>query len=434
MNCKYLDQYGTLKALALSSIVLLGLSSSAHATVLAYEGFVYTPGAGLAGLNGGTGTWTTAWNSAETQTGTAIGNDVIQADSLTYTDSQNNVLQTAGGKLLNTASGGVASNGGRSLTRISSGTTWISYLSKRVGDPDGDPANGLYPRGANLATFDLSDASGANQERLNLGPKNSGSSYTTTGGDVLDYVQFRYPSLSVGVLETNLPNKETTRPTPQPATGLVRDAYANQLVQNTNLYVIRIDHLGDATVADDIRVWINPRLDQEPSNSAVSFAYVGADLIAAANTQLVPAGCAPGGAGGAPACSPFGARNFGEQSFDRLRLFAAAATAAGPYAEIQFDEFRVATTFQEAAPMVATNLPGDFNNDGDVNAADYTVWRDNFGAATEASLNGNGDGVAGVGPGDYALWKMKFGTHRMVPARSAAAFQNRRRCSLSSSA
>jgi hypothetical protein len=54
-------------------------------------------------------------------------------------------------------------------------------------------------------------------------------------------------------------------------------------------------------------------------------------------------------------------------------------------------------------------LPGDFNGDNIVDAADYTVWRDNLGAADESSLMGNGDGLDGVDPGDYALWKSNFG-------------------------
>jgi hypothetical protein len=58
-------------------------------------------------------------------------------------------------------------------------------------------------------------------------------------------------------------------------------------------------------------------------------------------------------------------------------------------------------------PEVA--LPGDFNGDGSVDAADYTVWRDNLGAADESSLNGNGDGVNGVDQADYDLWKSQFG-------------------------
>lgn len=57
----------------------------------------------------------------------------------------------------------------------------------------------------------------------------------------------------------------------------------------------------------------------------------------------------------------------------------------------------------------SAGTPGDFNGDGIVNAADYTTWRDNLGAPTEAALNNNGDGVGGVTALDYALWKQSFG-------------------------
>ena len=63
-------------------------------------------------------------------------------------------------------------------------------------------------------------------------------------------------------------------------------------------------------------------------------------------------------------------------------------------------------TLNSTGPM---GLPGDFNGDNIVDAADYTVWRDNLGAADESSLMGNGDGLDGVDPGDYALWKSNFG-------------------------
>jgi hypothetical protein len=53
--------------------------------------------------------------------------------------------------------------------------------------------------------------------------------------------------------------------------------------------------------------------------------------------------------------------------------------------------------------------PGDFNNDGRVDAADYVVWRNNVGALDEVLIGNNGDGVAGVGIGDYLLWKEYFG-------------------------
>ena len=55
--------------------------------------------------------------------------------------------------------------------------------------------------------------------------------------------------------------------------------------------------------------------------------------------------------------------------------------------------------------------PADFNNNGTVDAADYTVWRNNLGlmdTATRATGDANGDGD--VTPADYAAWKTAFGS------------------------
>ncbi|MCA9239119.1 MAG: RICIN domain-containing protein [Planctomycetales bacterium] len=57
---------------------------------------------------------------------------------------------------------------------------------------------------------------------------------------------------------------------------------------------------------------------------------------------------------------------------------------------------------------VTAQFAGDYNNDGSVDAADYTVWRDNLGAANEAALSFNGDG-GGVDQGDYEVWRQNFG-------------------------
>ncbi len=59
--------------------------------------------------------------------------------------------------------------------------------------------------------------------------------------------------------------------------------------------------------------------------------------------------------------------------------------------------------------VFSAGLPGDYNGDGFVNAADYTVWRDNLGATEDGGvLNGNGTGGI-VDVGDFDLWKMNFG-------------------------
>ena len=59
--------------------------------------------------------------------------------------------------------------------------------------------------------------------------------------------------------------------------------------------------------------------------------------------------------------------------------------------------------------VIEEGLAGDYNDDGTVDLADFTVWRDNLNAADESSLNGNGDGLNGVDDADYTLWANNFG-------------------------
>ncbi|TWT31068.1 PEP-CTERM motif protein [Posidoniimonas corsicana] len=67
-------------------------------------------------------------------------------------------------------------------------------------------------------------------------------------------------------------------------------------------------------------------------------------------------------------------------------------------------------------------LPGDYNADGAVDTADYTVWRDNLG--TDFALSGNGDeqgaseGV--VDQADYDLWRGQYGAGAAPGAASPA--------------
>jgi hypothetical protein len=50
---------------------------------------------------------------------------------------------------------------------------------------------------------------------------------------------------------------------------------------------------------------------------------------------------------------------------------------------------------------------GDYNRDGVVDAADYTVWHDILGSTTDLSADGNENGV--IDAGDYNVWKTHFG-------------------------
>jgi hypothetical protein len=61
--------------------------------------------------------------------------------------------------------------------------------------------------------------------------------------------------------------------------------------------------------------------------------------------------------------------------------------------------------------VIQQRLPGDFNADGIVDAADYVVWRKTLG--TNFALNGNGENTGGsanvVDQADYVLWQKQYG-------------------------
>ncbi|TWT35282.1 hypothetical protein KOR34_01700 [Posidoniimonas corsicana] len=72
---------------------------------------------------------------------------------------------------------------------------------------------------------------------------------------------------------------------------------------------------------------------------------------------------------------------------------------------------------------VSDLLTGDYNGDGVVNAADYTVWRDSLGqdVAPGSGADGNGDGA--VNQADYNVWRSNYGSSiggGLSPAASPA--------------
>ncbi|TWT37099.1 hypothetical protein KOR34_20460 [Posidoniimonas corsicana] len=66
-------------------------------------------------------------------------------------------------------------------------------------------------------------------------------------------------------------------------------------------------------------------------------------------------------------------------------------------------------------------LAGDYNNDGVVDAADYTNWRDTLGdsVATGDGADGNGNGV--IDSGDYDVWRDNYGASSSAAAGTGVA-------------
>jgi hypothetical protein len=57
------------------------------------------------------------------------------------------------------------------------------------------------------------------------------------------------------------------------------------------------------------------------------------------------------------------------------------------------------------------SIPGDYNRDGVVNAADYTVWRDTLGSTSDLRANGDNSGASAgiVDAADCEFWRARFG-------------------------
>ncbi|MEX2171966.1 MAG: autotransporter-associated beta strand repeat-containing protein [Pirellulales bacterium] len=75
-----------------------------------------------------------------------------------------------------------------------------------------------------------------------------------------------------------------------------------------------------------------------------------------------------------------------------------------------------ANTLRLEVDSTAIALAGDYNGNGIVDAADYTVWRDTLGSTTD--FVADGDQSQTIDQGDYEVWVANFGT---APVASTAA-------------
>jgi hypothetical protein len=69
--------------------------------------------------------------------------------------------------------------------------------------------------------------------------------------------------------------------------------------------------------------------------------------------------------------------------------------------------------------LISDGLPGDFNHDHIVDAADFTVWRDSLGQTGNLAADANEDNV--VDNKDYDLWVSNFGRSETSGSGSVAS-------------
>jgi hypothetical protein len=80
------------------------------------------------------------------------------------------------------------------------------------------------------------------------------------------------------------------------------------------------------------------------------------------------------------------------------------------------------SNIQAVVPDPPPFLLGDYNGNGKVDAADYTVWRNTLGQTGLAPYSGaDGDGDGMVTQADYGVWKSHFGEMLMPPGAGGGA-------------
>ena len=71
---------------------------------------------------------------------------------------------------------------------------------------------------------------------------------------------------------------------------------------------------------------------------------------------------------------------------------------------------------------VPPTLVGDYNGNGIVDAADFTVWQDTFGQVVTVGTGADGDGSGTIDQGDYDAWATHFG--ETTPGSGSGATSN----------
>lgn len=101
--------------------------------------------------------------------------------------------------------------------------------------------------------------------------------------------------------------------------------------------------------------------------------------------------------------------DFSEDSIDYFSYHYYDGTDNGR-SKLAIEEFSY--TYDGWPILVADLPPGDYNRDGRVDAADYTVWRNLLGSTEDLRANGDDDGLSHgvVDEADYVVWRNNFGT------------------------
>lgn len=283
--------------------LILGATQTTQAALLVYEPFDYEPGSAILGQGGTNGGFTGAWREHSSGSVPA-GSFMTAAGSLAHPSA---ALPTLGNSAILTGEFGTLQPA-RDFAEISGAdgtTTWISYIGQRQGEAQ-DPATtsppNMYPRGVNVGVFDSDElAHPGRPERVGIG--------NSSNADENEWSII-----------------------PEGSGGLREGAGAANPFTNLAWAVVRIDHIGDHTVDDNIYMWLNPDPNVEPDVGSAVATIIGPNE-------------------GDPDIS------FDYSGIDFTRPFVGNASSDRPFGVLIMDELRIGTTYADMSGTQAIPEP-----------------------------------------------------------------------------
>jgi hypothetical protein len=132
---------------------------------------------------------------------------------------------------------------------------------------------------------------------------------------------------------------------------------------------------------------------------------VGGLMPGSGHDQLVVTGAAA--LSGTLSVSLVNAGSFTPAIGNMFTLLTASEGVGGEFADLMLPlGFNWRVDYEPNTVNLVVGIPGDYSDDGMVDAADYTLWRNAVGT-TNRDFDGDGSGI--VDAGDYLVWKNHYG-------------------------
>jgi hypothetical protein len=168
---------------------------------------------------------------------------------------------------------------------------------------------------------------------------------------------------------------------------------ANSAGQNDFVLVLEADEASPA---------IPSGLTTTSDNARIDLSW---NAVIGATSYNIFRSTSPGGQSSSPYGTGISATSFIDTGLQEGRRF---------YYEVS--AFNGAVQSGKSSKVSATSLIGDYNHNGNVDAADYVLWRRNLDTSVGPFFGADGDGDGMIDPDDHGVWRAQFGETLLQPS------------------